>query len=61
MKDIGKWRNGWILQVMEEGEMMLPYLPLWHTANSQGPLPLLPHLKIDFLQIGAVLDQDLHL
>ena len=30
--------NGWILQVMEEGEMMLPSLPLQCTANYQGPL-----------------------
>ena len=61
MKDIGKERNGQILQVMEEGKMMLPSLPLQSTANSQGPLSLLPHQKIGFLQTGVVLDQDLHL
>ena len=34
---------------------------LSNTVDSQEPLPLLPHQKIDSLQTGAVLDKDLHL
>ena len=60
MKVTGKQRNGQILQVREEGVMNLSP-PLQHTVDSQGPLSLLPHQKIDSLQTGAVLDQDLHL
>ena len=61
MKDTGKQRYVQILQVREEGGVMLPSPPLQHTVDSQGPLPLLPHQKIDSLQTGAVLDWDLHL
>ena len=39
MKDIGKQRIGQILQVREEGEVMLPSPPLQHTINSQEPPP----------------------
>ena len=61
MKDTVKQRNGQILQVREEGGVMLPSTPLQPTVDIQGPLLLLPHQNIDPSQIGAVLDQDLHL
>ena len=61
IRDIGKQRNGQILQVREEGEVMFLSPPLQLTVDNQGPHSLLPHQKIDSLQIGAVLDQDLHL
>ena len=61
MKDIGKKRNGQFLQVIKEEGGIFPSLPLQPTDHIQGPLPFLPHLKIDFLQTGAVLDQDLPL
>ena len=61
MKDTVKQRHGWILQGREEGGVMLPSSPLQPTLDIQGPLPLLPHQKIDSLQIKAALDQDVPL
>ena len=61
MKDTDKQRKGQILQVREEGEVMFPSPSLQPTVDNQGHLLLLPHLRIDSLQIEAVLDQDLHL
>ena len=59
MRDIGRKRNGQVLQVMgERGEIFLSPPPQL-TDHIKGPLPLLPHLRIDFLWTGAVLDQDL--
>ena len=61
MKDIVKQRDGQILQVREEGGVMVPSASLQPTVDIQGPLPLLPHQMIDSSQIGAALDQDLPL
>ena len=61
MRDMGKKKNGHVLQVMEEGGEMFPSPPLQPTDHIQGPLPLLHHQKIDFLWTGAVLDQGLPL
>ena len=61
MRDIGKKKNGQVLQVMEEEGEIFPSPPLLPTDHIQGPLLLLPHLKIDFLWTEAVLDQDLPL
>ena len=61
MRDIGRKRNGQVLQVMgERGEIFLSPPP--QLANHiKGPLPLLPYPRIDFLQTGVVLDWDLPL
>ena len=61
LTDTAKQRNSQILLVTEEGGVMLPSTPLQPAVNIQGPLPLLPHQKIDPSQTGAVLDQDFHL
>ena len=61
MKGIVKQRNGQILQVKEEGGVMLPSTPPQPTVDIQGPLQLLPHHETDSSQIGAALDQGLHL
>ena len=61
MKVIVKWRNGQILQVKEEGGVMFPSTPLQAIADIQGPLQHQPHQKTGSSQIGAALDQDLHL
>ena len=59
MKDIGKKKNGQVLQVMEEEGGMFPSPPLQPIDHIQGPFPLLSHLKIDFLWTEAVLDWEL--
>ena len=51
MKDTVKQRDGQILQVREEGGVMLLSTPLQPIVDIQGPLPLLPHQKIDSLQL----------
>ena len=61
MRDIGRKRNGQVLQVMGEMGEIFPSLPLQLMDHIKGPLPLLPHLRIDFLWAGVVLDQDLPL
>ena len=54
IKEIGRKRNGQVLQVMEEeGETSL-FLPLQYKSHNKGPHPLLLHLRIDFSQIGVV-------
>ena len=40
---------------------MLISTPLQPTTGIQGPIPPLPHQKIDSSQTGAVLGRDLHL
>ena len=59
MRDIGRKRNGQVLQVMGERGEIFPSPPPQLMDHIKGPLPLLPHLRMDFLQTGAVLDQDL--
>ena len=59
MKGIGRNRNGQALQVMGEKGEIFPSPPLQLMDHIRGPLPLLPHLRIDFLWTGVVLDQDL--
>ena len=59
MRDIGRKRKGQVLQVTGERGEIFPSPPPQLADHIKGPLPLLPYLKIDFLQTGAVLDQDL--
>ena len=54
MRDIGRKRNGQVLQVMGEKGEIFPSPPLQLIDHIKGPLPLLPHLRIDFLQTGVV-------
>ena len=61
MRDIGRKRNGQVLQVMGERGQIFPSPPPQLADHIKGPLPLLFHLTIDFLQTGVVLDQDLPL
>ena len=49
MKGIGRKRNGQVLQVMGEKGEIFPSPPLQLMDHIKGPLPLLPHPKIDFL------------
>ena len=59
IRDIGRKRNGQVLQVMgEKKEIFLPP-PLQLVDHIKGPLPLLLHLRIDFVCTGVVLEQDL--
>ena len=55
MRDIGRKRNGQVLQVMGGGEIF-PSPPPQLVDHIKGPLPLLPHLRIDFLWTGVVLE-----
>ena len=61
MKVIVKQKNGQILRVKEEEGVMFPSTPLHPIADIQGPLQHQPHQKTGSSQIGAALDQDLHL
>ena len=61
MRDIGRKRNGQVLQVMGERAEIFPSPPPQLADHIKGPLPLLPHLRIDFLWTGVVLEQDLPL
>ena len=61
MRDIGRKRNGQVLQVMGEWGEIFPSPPPQLVDHIKGPLPLLPHLRIDFIWTGVVLDQDLPL
>ena len=59
MRDIGRKRNGQVLQAMGEKEEIFPSPPPQLVDHIKGSLPLLPHLRIDFLWTGVVLEQDL--
>ena len=60
-ESIGRWEE-WSGPASDGGgRRTFPFPPHWPTDHIQGPLPLLPHQKIDFLQTGAVLGLDLPL
>ena len=61
IRDIGRKRNGQVLQVMRERGEIFPSPPPQLADHIKGPFPLLSHLRIDFLWTGVVLDQDLPL
>ena len=61
MKVTVKQRNGQNLQVKEEEGVMFPSTPLHPIGDIQRPLQHQPHQKTGSSQIGAALDQDLHL
>ena len=61
MRDIGRKRIGQVLHVMGEREEIFLPPSLQFTDHIKGSLPLMPHLRIDFLLIGVVLDWDLPL
>ena len=54
MRDIGRKKNGQVLQVMGEKEEIFLSPPPQLMNHIKGPLPLLPHLRIDFSQTGVV-------
>ena len=54
MKEIGRKRNGQILQVMGEKEEMFLSPLLQLKKHTKGLLPLLPPLRIDFSWTGVV-------
>ena len=54
MRDIGRKRNGQVLQVMGEKEEIFLFPPLQFKNHIKGPHPLLPHLRIDFSWTGVV-------
>ena len=59
MRDIGRKRNGQVPQVIGERGEIFPSPPPQLVDYTKGPLPLLPHPRIDFLWTGVVLEQGL--
>ena len=54
MRDLGRKKNGQVLQVMGDKEEIFLSPPPQLTNYIKGTLPLLPHLRIDFSQSGVV-------
>ena len=54
IKEIGRKRNGQVLQVMGEQEETFLFIPPPFKSHNKGPNPLLLHLKTDFSWIRAV-------
>ena len=54
VRDIGRKKSGQVLQVMGEKEEIFLSPPPQLMNHIKGPLPLLPHLRIDFSQTGLV-------
>ena len=54
IREIGRKKNGQVLQVMGEKEEIFPSPLLQLKDHTKGLLPLLPHQRIDFLPTGVV-------
>ena len=54
IREIGRKRNGQVLQVMGEKEEIFLFPPPQFKNHNKVPHPLLPHLRIDFSWTGIV-------